>query len=168
MVRKIVSLLLALALMLSCAFAEVLVDIEEGIALDEEYMVEFGMDYTSKEEVSMYLYAFGELPPNFITKQEARDLGWVSRWGNLWDVAYGMSIGGDEFGNREGLLPRERGRIWYECDINYQGGYREGERIVFSNDGLIYYSSDHYEGFECLYENWYEEGYIYGLEEDAA
>lgn len=63
----------------------------------------------------------------------------------------GMSIGGDRFGNREGLLPDAEGRKWYECDINFSGGFRGAERIVYSNDGLIYYTSDHYESFTQLY-----------------
>ena len=62
-----------------------------------------------------------------------------------------MSIGGDKFGNREGLLPKEDGRQYYECDVNYQGGYRGAERIVFSNDGLIFYTDDHYNSFTQLY-----------------
>ena len=71
----------------------------------------------------------------------------------MWKVADGMSIGGDRFGNREGLLPEEDDRIYYECDIDYEGGYRNGKRIVFSNDGLIFYTEDHYESFEeIVYE----------------
>lgn len=62
-----------------------------------------------------------------------------------------MSIGGNKFGNREGLLPKEKGRTYYECDVNYESGYRGEERIVYSNDGLIYYTGDHYESFELLY-----------------
>ena len=109
--------------------------------------------YTSKEEVSLYIDTYGELPDNFITKNEAMALGWDSKEGNLWDVADGMSIGGDTFGNREGLLPKEKGRVYYECDIDYEGGYRNSKRIVFSNDGLIYYTEDHYESFEeIVYE----------------
>ncbi len=109
--------------------------------------------YSSKEEVSLYIYTYGELPDNYLTKSEAIALGWDSSKGNLWDVADGMSIGGDKFGNREGLLPKESGRIYYECDIDYEGGYRNGKRIVFSNDGLIYYTEDHYESFEeIIYE----------------
>jgi len=69
----------------------------------------------------------------------------------LDEVAPGMSIGGDTFGNREGLLPKADGRKYYECDVNYEGGYRNGERIVYSNDGLIFYTDDHYESFEQLY-----------------
>ncbi len=71
--------------------------------------------------------------------------------GNLWDVTDEMSIGGDRFGNREGLLPDASGRKWYEADIDYDGGRRNAKRIVFSNDGLIYYTDDHYESFEQLY-----------------
>ena len=109
--------------------------------------------YSSKEEVSLYIYTYGELPDNYITKQEARELGWDSEKGNLWEVAEGMSIGGDKFGNREGLLPKDKGRQYYECDIDYEGGYRNGKRIVYSNDGLIYYTEDHYESFEeIVYE----------------
>lgn len=113
--------------------------------------VESGHTYTSKSEVAAYLHAFNELPPNFITKKEAEKLGWNSSEGNLWEVTDRQSIGGDRFGNREGLLPKADGRQYYECDINYSGGYRGGERIVFSNDGRVYYTGDHYKTFEQLY-----------------
>lgn len=113
--------------------------------------VDYGAYYTTAEEVAEYLYTYEELPPNFITKREARDLGWDSALGNLWEVADGMSIGGDRFGNREGLLPEAQGRVWYECDVNYAGGYRGGERVVWSNDWLIYYTQDHYQSFTQLY-----------------
>ena len=107
--------------------------------------------YSSKDEVALYIHTYGKLPGNFLTKKQAGNLGWVSSKGNLWDVAPGKSIGGDTFGNREGLLPKASGRKWYECDINYEGGYRGAERILFSNDGLIFYTDDHYESFEQLY-----------------
>lgn len=107
--------------------------------------------YTSKEEVALYIHTYGKLPSNFITKRDAQDLGWESREGNLWEVTDKMSIGGDRFGNNEELLPIKNGRKYYECDINYQGGYRGSERIVYSNDGLIFYTNDHYETFEQLY-----------------
>lgn len=107
--------------------------------------------YTSAEDVALYLHTYGRLPDNFITKQEARELGWEAEKGNLHEVAPGMSIGGDRFGNREGLLPDAPGRTWYECDINYAGGRRGAERIVFSNDGLIFYTGDHYASYEQLY-----------------
>ena len=107
--------------------------------------------YTSPDDVAEYLHFYGHLPDNFITKNEARDLGWDSQAGNLDEVAPGMSIGGDTFGNREGLLPKADGRKYYECDVNYEGGYRGEERIVYSSDGLIFYTDDHYESFEQLY-----------------
>ncbi len=106
-------------------------------------------EYSSKSEVGRYLYLYGRLPSNYITKNEAYDLGWDSKEGNLWDVAPGKSIGGDRFGNYEGLLPK--GKQYYECDVNYQGGYRGAERIIYSADGYIYYTDDHYETFEQLY-----------------
>ncbi|MGN1030760.1 MAG: ribonuclease domain-containing protein [Butyricicoccaceae bacterium] len=105
--------------------------------------------YTDEEEVALYLYTYGELPQNFITKNEAKKLGWDSSKGNLQEVAPGMSIGGDRFGNYEGRLPEG---TWTECDVNYHGGYRGSERLVFSSDGTeIYYTNDHYETFEQLY-----------------
>lgn len=113
--------------------------------------VEEDGEYTSKEEVAEYIYLYGHLPGNFITKNEAKDLGWVSKEGNLDEVAPGMSIGGDYFGNYEGILPEEDGRDYHECDIDFDGTYRNAKRIVYSNDGLIYYTEDHYETFELLY-----------------
>ena len=102
-------------------------------------------EYTSKEDVALYIFTYNKLPKNFITKSQAESLGWEG--GPLWDYAPGKSIGGDVFGNREGLLPKKSGRTWYECDINYAGESRGAERIVFSNDGLVYYTGDHYESF---------------------
>lgn len=102
---------------------------------------------TSFEDVATYIRENGELPDNFITKKEAEALGWVASKGNLQEVAPEKSIGGDRFGNREGLLPKAEGRIWYEADINYEGGRRNADRIVFSNDGLIYKTTDHYKSF---------------------
>jgi len=106
--------------------------------------------YTTKEDVALYIHLYGCLPDNFMTKDEARDLGWEG--GSLEPYAPGKCIGGDRFGNREGLLPDAKGRTWTECDINTLGAKSRGaERLVFSNDGLIYYTADHYESFTLLY-----------------
>lgn len=106
--------------------------------------------YTSKEDVALYIHIYGRLPKNFLTKSQARDLGWRS--GSLERYAPGMSIGGDRFQNRENLLPKAPGRYYTECDIGTRGSSSRGaRRIVFSNDGLIYYTHDHYETFELLY-----------------
>lgn len=107
--------------------------------------------YNSVEDVSLYLYTYGCLPSNYITKNDARDLGWSG--GSVEDYAgEGYAIGGDKFGNREGLLPKADGRQYYECDIDTVGGDERGtKRIVWSNDGLIYYTPDHYKTFTLLY-----------------
>lgn len=106
---------------------------------------------TGKEEVAAYIHEYGELPSNYITKKEAKSLGWNSSKGNLWDVADGKSIGGDHYGNYDKTLPEKKGRQYYECDIDYEGGYRGAERLIYSNDGLIFYTEDHYNTFEQLY-----------------
>ncbi|MBQ9492357.1 MAG: ribonuclease [Oscillibacter sp.] len=104
--------------------------------------------YTTKEDVALYLRLYGHLPENFITKAQAEALGWDG--GSLRGSAPGMSIGGDPFGNYEGRLPS--GHTYYECDINTMGKDDRGaERLVFSDDGLIYYTGDHYETFTLLY-----------------
>lgn len=106
--------------------------------------------YYSAKDVALYLDTYGCLPENFITKSEARDLGWEG--GSVEEYAAGYAIGGDTFGNREGILPEEKGRTYYECDIDTNGKNSRGaKRIVYSNDGLIFYTEDHYESFTLLY-----------------
>ena len=106
--------------------------------------------YTSKDDVALYIHTYGKLPSNFITKKEAQALGWEG--GSLEPYAKGKSIGGDTFGNYEGLLPKAKGRTYKECDIDTKGAKSRGaKRIVFSNDGLIFYTDDHYESFTQLY-----------------
>ena len=107
--------------------------------------------YTSKEDVALYVHTYGHLPANFITKKEAEAAGWQG--GPLDKVLPGMCIGGDYYGNYEGRLPKAKGRKWTECDLNTLGARKRGpERLIFSNDGLIYYTPDHYETFELLYD----------------
>lgn len=106
--------------------------------------------YYSAEEVALYLTTYGSLPENFITKSEARKLGWEG--GSVQKYLDGAAIGGDKFGNREGILPKADGRQYYECDIDTDGESSRGaKRLVFSNDGLVYYTEDHYESFILLY-----------------
>lgn len=106
--------------------------------------------YTTRDDVAQYLHTYGQLPQNFITKQQARDLGWSG--GDLRPYAPDKAIGGDRFGNFEGLLPSSQGRQYYECDIDTLGQASRGaKRLVYSNDGLIYYTDDHYESFTQLY-----------------
>ena len=106
--------------------------------------------YDTKDEVALYIHTFGCLPGNYITKAEAEKAGW--RGGSVEKYCSGKCIGGGRFGNYEGLLPDAEGRVWTECDINTLGAASRGaERIVFSNDGLIYYTPDHYDSFQLLY-----------------
>lgn len=128
---------------------------DNNLDVAEDHDIESKLDengfHFKPEEVAEYIHTYQKLPKNYITKKEAVALGWVSNEGNLWDVTEKMSIGGDVFGNREGKLPKDNQRKWYECDVNYNGGYRGSERIIFSNDGLIYYTDDHYNSFTKLY-----------------
>ena len=100
-----------------------------------------------KEGADYYLKYYKKLPDYYITKREAENLGWKSYKGNLDQVAPGMMIGGDIFKNKSKLLPEKQGRIWYECDVDYQGGYRNNYRIVYSNDGLMFLTDSHYLNF---------------------
>lgn len=102
---------------------------------------------TAPQDIADYIFAHGTLPDNFLTKSEARQLGWDSSQNYVSDVAPGYSIGGDKFGNYEGLLPEASGRKWYEADANYTAGPRGAERILYSSDGLVYYTNDHYQTF---------------------
>lgn len=150
MKNKILSLLFLLILVsgtiIGCSNPN---KIEEKNASGQTRIVKVEKDgkYSKPEEVAEYIHKYQKLPANYLTKKEAIALGWESNKGNLWKVTDRMSIGGDVFGNREGKLPRASGRKWYECDVNYYGGFRGGERLIYSNDKLIYYTKDHYQTF---------------------
>ena len=119
-------------------------------ATEAEITIDRDGSYTTRDDVALYIYTYGELPSNFMTKNEARALGWEG--GSLEPYAPGMCIGGDYFGNYEGLLPEQSGREYHECDIDTLGASSRGaKRIIFSNDGLIYYTADHYDSFTLLY-----------------
>jgi len=94
-----------------------------------------------------YLLKTSKLPRNYLTTAQAFSLGWERRKGNLDDVLPGVLIGGDVFWNVKGKLPSASGRVWYEADINYTGGYRGTDRILFCNDGLVFVTYDHYDTF---------------------
>ena len=161
--RKLTALLLLLALLLSltaCGDAAQTIDavqqaaqtVQELADAQEEETpdIEEAGTYTTKEDVARYIHTYGHLPENFITKKQAQALGWEG--GSLEPYAPGKCIGGSRFGNYEGILPEKDGRTYTECDIDTLGAEkRGGKRIVFSNDGLIYYTEDYYETFEPLY-----------------
>lgn len=164
--RKILSLLLALLLLAglfgcgSSSAAPQEVTAAETVTAapetalpagaEEELLLAEDGSYDSAEDVSLYLLQYGHLPSNYMSKKQARSLGWSG--GSLEEYAPGMCIGGDRFGNYEELLPEKEGRIYTECDIDTLGADSRGaKRLVFSNDGLIYYTEDHYESFTLLY-----------------
>lgn len=105
-------------------------------------------ELTNIDVVSKYILENGKLPDYYITKKEATQLGWVASKGNLCEVAPGKAIGGDYFTNREKRLPMAKNRKWYEVDVNYDCGNRGADRILFSNDGLVYVTYDHYRTFQ--------------------
>jgi guanyl-specific ribonuclease Sa len=120
---------------------------ETELIVDPTAAIDRDGTYTSKDDVALYLYTYGELPDNFITKKEAQALGWSG--GSLEPYAPGKCIGGDKFGNYEGVLPQGS---YHECDIDTLGAKSRGaKRIVYSDEGDIYYTEDHYESFELLY-----------------
>lgn len=149
----LLTLLLILGFLFTGGFEEPATELAAGVTdatgLTQETLTEDGW-YYSAHDVALYIHTYGHLPDNYITKSEAASLGWEG--GSVEPYAPGHAIGGDLFGNREGLLPDAKGRFYYECDIGTLGADSRGaQRIVFSNDGLIYYTQDHYESFEMLY-----------------
>ena len=123
---------------------------EDADMPDETAQIDEDGAYTTKDDVALYIHTYGHLPDNFITKKDAQALGWLG--GSLEPYAPDKCIGGSRFGNYEGLLPEADGRTYTECDIDTLGADSRGaKRIVFSNDGLIYYTEDHYKSFELLY-----------------
>ena len=150
--NKLLSAILSLIVVLGLLLCNSVLDKffpESGVSGSTVSIDEQG-SYTTKEDVSLYIHLYGKLPGNFITKSEARSLGWDG--GGLENCAPGKCIGGDRFGNYEGLLPDAPDRYWTECDIGTLGRDSRGsKRIVFSNDGLIYYTDNHYESFTQLY-----------------
>ena len=128
-------------------------EIQEQLPIEEpqkdttnDNLPTYGNYYYDVANVVLYLEVYDELPPNYITKNEAQALGWEG--GSVEKYKEGAAIGGDYFGNREGLLPAAGDRSYTECDIDTHGySSRGSRRLVFSNDGLYFYTSDHYESF---------------------
>ncbi|HPW53336.1 MAG TPA: ribonuclease domain-containing protein [Erysipelotrichaceae bacterium] len=146
-VGLIILLLLAWAVIwLQDNFSEV----NENPDTPQQALIDENGSYFDKENVALYIHTYGHLPDNYVTKKEASEAGWSG--GSVEKYLPGKAIGGDVFSNREKLLPIKEGRIYYECDIDTAGQSSRGaKRIVFSNDGLIYYTDDHYQSFELLY-----------------
>ena len=120
---------------------------EDSAGQEQAPLIDEDGSYTTKEDVALYIHTYGKLPHNFMTKKEAQKLGWSG--GSLEPYAPGMCIGGNYFGNYEGLLPDGN---YKECDIDtHKKKSRGSKRIIYSDDGRIYYTGDHYKTFEQLY-----------------
>ncbi|NLD17602.1 MAG: hypothetical protein GX666_08485 [Tissierellia bacterium] len=154
MIRRIIPLIIIFLLFFTTGCEAILpnnIEVENDIVEEkdrsplEQDIVE-GENYYDVEEVAEYIHLYKKLPPNYITKSEANKIGWSVK------DRKELVIGGDEFGNREGILPDKEGRQYYEADIS--AGYtthRGPLRLVYSNDGLIFYTEDHYKNYLQLY-----------------
>lgn len=103
-------------------------------------------ELTNETMVINYVKSHHELPDYYITKAEARQQGWQPSQGNLCDVLPGKAIGGDHFSNREKKFPK--GEQYFEADVNYNCGNRGADRIVFTKNGDVWLTHDHYKTFE--------------------
>lgn len=103
-------------------------------------------ELTNENTIINYVKQNNQLPDYYITKNEAKKLGWNPSHGNLCEVLPGKAIGGDHFGNREGKLPKDE--KYFEADVNYSCGNRNSDRIVFTKNGEVYLTKDHYKSFE--------------------
>ncbi len=139
--KLILSFLLCFSI--SSCFAEPYVKTSSS----EAYITE-SVETDQKDEVALYIHLYDHLPSNYMTKKEARKQGWEG--GALSQVISNKSIGGDYYGNYEGTLPENN--EYHECDIDTEGKTSRGaKRIIYSEDGDIWYTEDHYESFELLY-----------------
>lgn len=143
-------LLILLTTLLVLTGCNTLVDKNIDNNINQTVSITEDKNYYALEDVVKYIDKFDKLPPNYITKKEAINKGWNNKEGNLWEVLDGYVIGGDRFYNREKKLPEEKNRKYYEADINYNGGHRGPERLIYSNDGLYYYTKDHYKTFDLI------------------
>ncbi len=117
-----------------------------------EAVQEFG-EYTTRDSVAAYLCKFDKLPTNYVTQNEGKSL-YESRKGKTFDkwnfnpwTTIGVMIGGDKFGNSEGILPKG---TYHEADVEYSAKNRGTKRLVYQSDCVIYYTADHYESFSKL------------------
>ncbi|MDD7306454.1 MAG: ribonuclease domain-containing protein [Peptoniphilaceae bacterium] len=124
--------------------------VEDGanVAIEAEESIEEDKPYYKMEDVAAYIHLYNKLPKNYLSKKQAREKGWLSKENNLWLVTEKGVIGGDRFGNYEKTLPDSS---YKEADVNYEGGKRGKERLVYDEKGNIFYSKDHYKTFERIY-----------------
>jgi len=147
-------LLLVIAFILSCVD-----EVEGGFNSSSsqsilEAISETGK-YTAKDSVAAYIYLFHKLPSNYVNKATGQTLyenktgNEFSKWNfNPW-TSLGVMIGGDIYNNNEGLLPS--GNSYRECDVDYHDSSRGTKRLIYTLNGLVYYTANHYESFAKVY-----------------
>lgn len=118
-------------------------DLDENFEILPEQSID---ELTNEKTVIDFVKKNHKLPDYYITKNEARKHGWIASKGNLCEVLPGKAIGGDKFGNREKQLPK--GEQYYEADVNYNCGNRNADRIIFTKNGDVYITKNHYKTFE--------------------
>lgn len=127
--------------------------VERSVPKDVQNNINIGNSIahlTEETHIIDYLVKHRTLPNYYITKRQARVHGWNAKAGNLCEVLPGRAIGGDIFADREEMLPIDYKRTWFEADINYSCGIRGADRIIYSDDGLIYVTHDHYQTFQIV------------------
>lgn len=143
----VIALVLALFLMgsVGAGFFDFLKSGDDSDSSSNINVTEDGQ-YCTVDEVASYIKEYHKLSSNYITKKQARELGWQG--GPLKKYASGKSIGGDVFTNRQHVLP-DSDYKYIECDINANGTSRGAERVVYnSGDFKVYYTDDHYNTFK--------------------
>lgn len=113
---------------------------------DSSSLIDEDGEYTTAADVAEYIHTYHKLPSNYMSEKKAQKKGWKT---NECPADYGIMIGGRPFGNYEGLLPE--GEQYYECDVDYDGYLRGERRLIYTKDGIVYYTDDHYESFTQLY-----------------
>lgn len=145
------SLIMTLVAMFSC-FSFVSAESFNDYSDSYSCSVQEDESYDTPEQVAQYLYRYRHLPSNYVTKNQAKEKGWIPKKGNLQEVIPGASIGGDRFSNRQQLVPA--GHRWRECDVNYHGGRRGAERLLYDDDcTMVYYTGDHYQTVTLMFNN---------------
>jgi len=152
--KNLIAILLLIVLAVTLSLAIRLNDNEPAVPDPSQQETDVNIkedgSYFDKDNVALYIHTYGHLPDNYVTKEKAREAGWEG--GSVQKYLPGKAIGGDKYSNYEKTLPTQKGRQYFECDIDTDGKSSRGaKRIVFSNDGLIYYTEDHYEHFTLLY-----------------
>ncbi len=146
-VKKILSTL-ALGIVLALGFlaGNLFTSSAEGPHAEKASTVQSNEVINTFEGVADYIVKYGRLPDNFITKAEAAKLGGTrkrqSRRSSAWKKHRRRYLSKQrKAASRCGRTRMERSR--HQLYIGIPGS----DRIVYSNDRLVYKTTDHYKTF---------------------